>query len=159
MSGLFANFPIGGTVPNLILLMVIFSALEEDSFDPYFVAILGGLLLDVSLGISPGSFLIGFILLVFLVQLIFQQIVYQQFEQKYLPALVIVAQIFLFVWLWSFNSLGTNFHWSQSGLGTLSLWRKFLPNLFYTLLLMYPVYWLVGWIRSLISREINARSF
>lgn len=152
MLGLFGTFRIGGNVPNLILLLCLFLALEEDSVEAYFVAVIGGLVLDFSGGTYLGGYLFGLVLLVFLCQLLFGHVIYYQFQLKYLPLLVVGAEVLVYLWIFLYAFIIETFHWFTVTPIQISLEYNFLPNLFYTLLLMYPIYFLSIAVKSFISK-------
>jgi rod shape-determining protein MreD len=155
MSGFFAVFPLTGSTPNLIFLLSLFFALEEESVDAYFFAFFGGFLLDASSGLMYGTFLVGLIILVFLCQIIFGKIIYYQFQLKYLPLLVIGGEIFIYIWSLIYNGLINLLHWSSIAPVSISFFHGLFANIVYTLVLMYPVYFFTTALRQFILKMDN----
>ena len=93
--GLFPMLKINGYMPNLLLLLLIFFAFEKEGLDFFFVALLGGLFIDVHSAVFFGSFTLAFLCCALILHLAANQLVILELNWKYLSAAVIFSTLFV----------------------------------------------------------------
>jgi rod shape-determining protein MreD len=152
--GLAPFMQIRGQAPNLLFLLVLVFALDKNSFDFLFLAFFGGLFLDFYSGAFLGSFTFSLLLAGFLLNIAVRQLLVLEINLKYLSLILVPSQAVLFFGFYFYNWIIF-----KAGLNPYFLnWKEFLPGFavafFYNLLLLYPVYILVGYVKLLLSKYL-----
>lgn len=146
--GVFGQIRLFGAMPDLLMLLVAFLALEV--YEPesvevsalFFAALLSGLLRDFASGLYFGSLTFAYIILALAVREFFAKFMLYQSRLKYLLAMVAVAAIFMQGWQVLYSLAFWKLHLAESYLSWRILRARLLPALVYNLLLAYPMYWL-----------------
>lgn len=156
--GIFGQVRLWGTPPDVLMLLVVFLALEvhePESIDPsvlFFAALIAGLFRDFSSGLYFGSLSFAYLILAVLVREFFAKLTLYQSEFKYLLVVVAAAVVFLQGWQIIYSLAFWKLHFSQGYFSWRILRATLLPALIYNLLLAYPMYWLIKKLKSLSFR-------
>lgn len=150
-SGLFGLFPILHTTPQLVLLLLIIVAFEKPA--PYFLVIVffGGLMLDLTTNVAIGSFIIGFLICAYLGRNLYKSVIPDGSLAKHLPWVVSLSIFVLYLWIWLYNMIVGTVITSAPDLIFKKIIVVFFGTTIYSLLLIYPMYFLVEQLDKLIS--------
>jgi len=151
---LFPLLKINGYMPNLLLLLLVFFAVEKEGQDFFFVALLGGLFVDVHSAVFFGSFTLAFLCCALILHLASSQIIIFELNWKYLAGVVIFSTLFVLIFVWFYNFLAIKLGWYAGDLDFKSLPGKFFTESVYNLLLFYPIKYLV-----FIVKQFNLKVF
>jgi rod shape-determining protein MreD len=128
---------IGGGGPDLVLMMVIAWALLAEIDEAFIWAIVGGILEDLAVGLPTGTTALALVIVVFLVNLVVGNI--QRNSIIVPPAVVAIATVlFHLLMLAILNAINR-----PAQVGT-SLIYVTLPTVLFNLILMLPVFRLMG---------------
>ncbi len=141
--GFLSYIKIYGAAANLLLLLVILSALHKDIDNFIFIAAVSGIVLDVYTGVFFGSFALAFLFAALLIRLIVERIVVHELDWKYVFLVAMAAIVFTDLFVWQYNLAAWRFSLSDFAFSFSTIKRHILPELFYNALLLYPVYILV----------------
>lgn len=139
-EGFFKNFPFFGVLPNLLLLLVIYMAVEDEGNFFLGLAFFSGLILDFATQVFLGSFAVSFLLLALGLRQISQNIITLERNWKFLPLMLLLSQSAVYLWLFLFNGLVYKFGHARLFFEAKDLFNKFGYELLYNLALMYPVW-------------------
>jgi len=149
--GLFNNLQIGGQIPNLLLLLVLYFSLDKDSYDFFFLAFVSGIFLDFYSADAFGAFTLAFLLVAISARILSSRVVVLEANWKYLTLLLLGSLLCfdLVVWLYGLAaySLGLSLGYVSIRAFTASL----IPGFFYNWLLLYPMYMLYDFLKNLID--------
>lgn len=139
--GFFAVFPLGGSVPNMLLLGLLGLLITMDDIAVMlYVALIGGLLWDVYSGFPPGTYTVGFLIVGTVLFFLNEHVVFFQERLKYLPLLLLIGHTILEGWTilygWGLGAM----HLSSLVIHPLYWLTVSLYRLCYHALLLYPVY-------------------
>lgn len=144
-AGFLQNFIIyGAGSVNLLFLLTISLALLSDDLGFLPVALFSGLILDFSTGVFFGSFSLAFAFAGTLLYLIAREVVAVENNWKYLPGILLLSQLFVYVWVYFYNLLAARMGAAYAALPFLALPRHFVWEFFYNLLFFYFVWKLAG---------------
>ncbi|MDQ3018737.1 MAG: hypothetical protein M3Q64_02615 [bacterium] len=141
--GLFNVWGWHGFVPNILLLAIVSLALAFHNFDYLFIGLIGGVWFDTVYGVPIGSFSIPFLLIGTGSSLVFQKWLFTEVAWKHFIVTVIIATLFLNLWLWLYTSLLFMIKWSPLVIDPQQLLRNMVLVLIANVLLAYPVYVIV----------------
>ena len=138
-------------LPSLLFLYTLVLAVQnEEGF--YFFATLSGLYLDFSVNAYPGSFLFGFLVIIFLIRVVFSKLLFSERPARYMLIVVSLGTYFLAYWVFLYNQV---FIWLRvDQVVPIALPRPgivFVQMLLH-LALLYPVYMLDQYIQKLLER-------
>ncbi|MCL5008810.1 MAG: hypothetical protein M1400_00520 [Patescibacteria group bacterium] len=137
--GVFGNLAFFSTVPNLLLLFVIFTgSLKADLFERLFVALMAGLFADYWNGGFFGGFTLAFILLILLLQAVRSAFSLRDMDWKYFFAVFFLAYVFVGLTLWAYNFVALRSNWTEYYISFLGFLRKWPGEMLYNLVLLYP---------------------
>ncbi|HEX3095530.1 MAG TPA: hypothetical protein VHQ20_00235, partial [Patescibacteria group bacterium] len=102
--GLFSSWGWNGLVPDLILLLVIALSLVFDTFDFLFVAVVGGLWLDVVYGLPIGSFTIPLALCGTISSYILRRWLFAEIQWFHFVGAITAATVLEKVWIWGYTN-------------------------------------------------------
>lgn len=142
--GLLAPLGIGWLIPGLPLLLVICIAMEYDSLDYVFFALLSGIWLDILYGLPIGSFSGAYLLTGTISYILFRQLLWFDTGWKYYLGFVLGADILLLLWLWLYTGLLYRLHWTSLPISGLQLWHSSWKIIIVHLIFAFPVYGLIN---------------
>lgn len=149
---LFRFFPLAGTVPNLFLLITLYFAVTQDTYDFYFFAMAGGLFLDIYTRVPIGSFTLSFVFVSVAAHLLFRKILFIELHWKQVPLLIGLSVAALYMWVWVYTSGLAYFHWTEFVLPWQFVVWSLLPSILYNTASMYGMYWLGSTLVYLVRR-------
>jgi cell shape-determining protein MreD len=156
MQGLARVVPIGGIVPNLLLLLVLCLALEQGN-DFILVALIAGIMSDMGSGAIIGTFTVGYLTIGVIFHYVMNQFFYFQAGWKYLPVALVGGLVFLSVWMWFYSWILLQFHITSQSVFASPIPGSLFAQIVYSLVLLYPVYLVtnkvVGWIKKLEQKQ------
>ncbi len=138
-AGVFGQFTIGGAIPDLILLMIIYFALKHEDFDSFFIALAGGLFMDAYGGLPIGTITLGYVLIAYLAHGTFHSLISKELTWKQIPIAVIAAVVLLHGWMIGYAWLLAQLHWAGEAFVAREAAARIWPSMLYNLLLLYPV--------------------
>src|SRR5271155_5350447 len=102
--GLFSNLQIQGQIPNLLLLLTVYFALDKKGYDFFFTAFVCGIFLDF---FSPGffgAFTVAFLILALAINALVNSLMLLEINWKSLTLLLLGALVVVnfSVWLYGF---------------------------------------------------------
>jgi rod shape-determining protein MreD len=150
--GFFNNFLLFGSVPNLLLILVVFLAVNEKGNFFLILSFLAGLLLDFSTGLLPGSFALGFLFAAVLLSQIGQRTVSFERNWKFLPLAFMFCQGFIYLWIYWFCLLSAKFGQGQFVFSFLFLGKRFVWDTLYGLVLLYPAWKALAASKAVLSK-------
>jgi rod shape-determining protein MreD len=150
-AGLFSQVSVLGAVPNIVLLLVVVSALEKGSLDFVFLAILGGLVLDFYSGLFVGSYSFSLLLVGYMLQFVVNNVLVEEVTWYNLLFMVLLSVLVTHGFVYGYNYLLFNLHIANFYLDPREFLKLLLPLLAYHLLLAYPAYALGTGIRNIIA--------
>jgi rod shape-determining protein MreD len=148
--GLFGYFKFFGVTPNVLLLFVVGCCLQREADDSFFIALVGGIFLDILSGIFVGSFTFAFLLLALLLYFLIRRLVVFELSWRYLLAVTILATIFVNLFAWAADAVAFHYGWSQVVINIQVLKTHIPLEIVYNLLLAYPLYALATWLQNFI---------
>lgn len=141
--GVFHLFPIYRAVPQLILLLVIVSSAERHDLDFLYIAIAGGMFMDIVTSVAFGSFTLSFMIIGFLIRFLLQGLLAAKNPWKALPLVVILSIIIQYFWLWLYNGLLFPLKVSLSASTFTDTTALAFGAVIYSVILFFPIYWLI----------------
>jgi rod shape-determining protein MreD len=157
--GFFSHLKIFGAVPNLILVLLVVSALDRESLECFFIAVVGGIFLDFYTASYFGSFSFAFLILAGLLQILVNNFLVFDIDWKLGIGAIIVSTILihLFIYLFNLAVVGLGLGMGQSPY--LFDKTKIFFELFYNLLMLLPTYKLLDaikyFLKTLFTRRRN----
>ncbi len=133
----------GFFVPDLLLLFSLVVVWSLNNFDFLIFGILGGIWLEVFLGLPIGSLSLGLILVGSLAYLAINRWLFSEKPWQYFLGAVFLGTLLIRIWLWLFTTFLFNMEFTNLVVGIDYVWRGFLPALLVNLLLIYPVFAIV----------------
>ncbi len=152
--GVMAPLGLGWLVPGLPLLVVVCVAMEYDSWDYVFFALVGGVWMDTMYALPIGSFTAAYLLGGFLSYTVFHSLLWIEANWKYYLAFVLGADILLLVWLWAYTSILSRLQWIVLPISGAELLRHSWQIIIIHLIFAFPVY---GVINAAVGRWKNLR--
>lgn len=141
--GLFGVWGWNGFVPDLILLLVIALSLVFDGLDYLFVAVIGGIWLDIVYALPIGGFVIPLVLAGTISSFFLRRWFFSDVRWYHFVGAIIAATLLVKLWLGFYTNILFIFDWYHYSLS----WSQLFANLIYSIaanvLLAYPVYVLV----------------
>lgn len=147
---LFPLISIYGSVPNLLLVLIVMMVAQKDE-QLLWVACLSGLFLDFYTGVFVGSFSIAFLLISAIFYFAINQVFVFSVNWKFIVGGIIIAVFITDFVLWGYNSIVFNLGWSVFALPFKSLLVRAPSEIIYDLLLLYPVNLLLRGIEGMVS--------
>ncbi len=158
--GVFPTLSFYGVLPNLLLILLVTVSLSKAKPElSFFVAFIGGLILDFSSGIFFGSFTITFLCLALILELITKNFLVIDIDWKYQIIIFILVLILANLLLYGFSLLAFYLHWVKEKADFTPLKGTLLPFLAYNLLLFYPIKRLVVAFNFLEQKYLNKQDF
>jgi rod shape-determining protein MreD len=145
--GVFSYLKIFGAVPNLLLIFLVVLFLQSGHEDYFVLALLSGLLLDFYAGTFPGSFAFAFLFLGVLLSICIRYLLMLESDWKSLLSVLTVAVFFVAVFVRLYSLAVVWLHWSPQVLDFQGFWLKTVAELAYSLLLLYPMSYLVKFLK------------
>ena len=158
-AGGFQHFSILHAVPQLVLLLVILVAAERKNLDYLFVAIVGGVLLDFTTSIAFGSYTLSFLVIGMLAKFLFEDMLLARSPLKHIPWIVSSAIILQHFWIWLYNGTLIRFHSSYIPLRLSEAMLIAIGAIIYTLLLLFPAYWIIEKLNDYIEHLDNRKKY
>lgn len=157
--GIFSNLSFFGAVPNLFLLFVIFSAsLKESLFERLFIAFLSGLFVDYWNGGFFGGYTLVFLLLCLVLQALRSAFTLADMDWKYFALILLLSFVLSSLSLWLYNFIAFRLHWTEYYSSFFGLVKKWPAELFYNLVMLYPVKKFFGFVQKLNQRYFEVKS-
>lgn len=141
--GLFSVWGWQGLVPNLLLLIIVSTALAFNNLDYLMFAFIGGIWFDTLYGLPLGSFAVPFIFIGLACSLAFQRWLFAEVAWWHFILATFLGTIALNAWLWIYTNGLHAFDWSPIAIHSGQLLRTTLFMLVANVLLAYPVYVIV----------------
>lgn len=138
--GLFGYLPFYDQVPNLLLLLLIFYAIEKKNFDFFFIAFFSGVLLDFFSASFFGGFTLAFLVMAAIENLLSRIFIVFELNWKSLAILLFGSQIMFNIFLWLYYFCSYKLGWTPESPDLAVYLRGFLFSYIYNLILAYPVY-------------------
>ena len=91
-------------LPNLGLLFALVLAIQKQK-GSYFFGILAALLLEFSVNVFPGAYLLAFVIMIYATRMVFNKLIFSEKAAKYLVAVVVLSTIFMQLWVFNYNKL------------------------------------------------------
>lgn len=139
----------------LLLFLLVLVTNNEEGY--YFFAVLAGVYMDFTVNAFPGTYLLAYILLVFLIRLIFDKVIFNQNPIGYLLLSVSSVTIVLPFWVYLYNQV---FYWLKIG-GAIGLGFPTLKEIFIrlicNLILLFPIYFLENNVNNIITKLRHSR--
>ncbi|MBL8030512.1 MAG: rod shape-determining protein MreD [Candidatus Doudnabacteria bacterium] len=155
-AGFFRNFEFFGVLPNLLLLLLVYTALEDEDYFFLGFGFFTGLVLDFATQVFVGSFALGFLFAALLLRQISQNIISLERNWKFLPLMLGVAQLVVYAWIFFLNGLAHRFGHAQVFFEAKYLLNRFGWEFLYNLALMYPV-WKLAEIPKVLQVKFSGR--
>lgn len=149
--GFFGIFPIGRQVPNLLFLFVVIFALDKKNLDFFFVATLGGILLDFYSTSFFGGWTLGFLLAGAFIYSLSENFIFLELNWKTFTFLLFGGLVVLNFILWLYGLLTFKFGWTVSYIELNTFTHEFFTSFLYNWLLLYPMYIFCNWLKDLIE--------
>lgn len=149
--GLFPYIRLWGAEPNLLLLTVVIFALEKGEYDFFFVALCAGIFLDIYSGFFFGGFTLTFLLLGYLLHLLVSKVLMMELGAKALVIIISVCTLLSLLMVWLYNWAAFKFGYIPDVLDFHTLEFRILPEIFYNLLIGYPLYLFIIWFKEKIA--------
>jgi rod shape-determining protein MreD len=138
--GLFGQYRLFGQIPNLLLLLVIYFALDKKGHDFFFISFVCGLFLDFYSTSFFGGYTLAFLLLATSLYLLAGSFVVLELNWKSLSFLLLGSLFLLKLVLFSYAFLVYKFNWAADYAKLNFSWISFIAEYAYNLLLLYPAY-------------------
>lgn len=158
-AGGFQHFSILHAVPQLVLLLVVLVAAERKNLDYIFVAIMGGIFLDFTTSLAFGSYTLSFLIIGFAAKFLFDEMLLARSPLKHIPWIVSSAILFQYLWIWLYNGTLIRFHSSYLPLRISDAMLIAIGAIIYTLLLLFPAYWIIEKLNDYIERLENRKKY
>lgn len=141
--GLFTSWGWNGLVPDMILLIVIALSLVFEGFDYLFVALIGGIWLDIVYGLPVGSFTIPMAFCGAVSSMLLRKWLFSEVKWYHFIGAIIAATLLLKMWIWLYSNMLFAFHWYASAVSGQQIVRNLIWAMIANVLLAYPVYVIV----------------
>lgn len=155
--GFFSNWSVYWQIPNLLFLFSLCFVLDNEGFDFVFVSFISGLFLDFFSADFFGGFTLSLLVISFIIYLFINNVVNIQVRFRSLAISVFVALVLNALILWFYGLVIYKLNLSQSHI----LFKTYMVNLpsqlFYSLILIYPVYFLASNLREFVDNLIVRR--
>ncbi len=138
--GIFSVWGWNGLVPDLILLLVIALSVVFDTLDYLFVAIVGGIWLDVVYGLPIGSFTIPLALCGTISSYVLRRWLFSEIRWYHFVGAIAAATVLVKVWVWLYANLLFIFHWFSYGVSGKEMSGHLVFGIIFNVILAYPVY-------------------
>ncbi len=152
IAGGFHHFTILRAVPQLVLLLVIVVAAERKNLDYLFVAIVGGVFMDFATSVAFGSFTLSFIVIGFVAKFLFDEMLLARSPLKHVPWIVSAAIASQYLWIWLYNGTLIRFESAYLPLRLSDTMIMAIGAIIYTLILLFPAYWIMDKLNEYIER-------
>ena len=147
--GLLDGFAIASAMPNLLFILLVIFALEKNSRDFFFFAVISGLFLDFYSGAYFGSYSFSFLLIGSLLHALAQNVILAEANWKYLVAFLAASLFLTDIFIWAYNLVVFRIGWSGQFFDS-SLWQKqYLWELVYDLVFLYPIFRFTGLLKQI----------
>ena len=148
--GLFGQLPINGQVPNLLFLLTLYFVLDKKDNDFLFVAFVCGLFLDFfSVGFF-GRFTLAFLLTAFCLRLFSDTVELGQNFQTLASAFMATFTLYSIL-IFLLEIVVFKFNWSAQAPESKIIFSRFLVNILYNLLLLYPMHFAFNFLRRTVE--------
>jgi hypothetical protein len=157
--GFFSHLKFFGAVPNLILVLLVVSALDRESLECFFIAVVGGIFLDFYTASYFGSFSFAFLILAGLLQILVNNFLVFDIDWKLGVAALTVSTVLVhfFIYLFNLAVVGLGIGMGQSPY--LLDKTKIFFELLYNLMALLPTYKLLDaikyFLKTLFTRRRN----
>lgn len=149
---IFNLYEFRGFIPNLLLLFTLATIVSFEEWDFIFLAIFGGLWMDVMLGLPVGSNILGLLIICLLMVWLLNQWLLATKNWRHFLGAILIGSIFMHLWIWFYSSAIQAIGWHWVSVDTEIMLKTLLPGLLANLLLAYPVFIFVELIAGLIGR-------
>ena len=148
--GLFNNLQFYGQAPNLLMLMIIFLALDKDDLSFFPVVFVAGLFMDAFSANFFGGWTLSFLILALLLNFLSSRLMVFELNWKSLTLLVCGAWFLLNFCLWVYGFFIFKANLMPDYTGIKIFYGNFLPGLIYNWLFIYPMYLFVNFLKTLV---------
>ena len=154
-SGLAPYIQIHGQGPNLLFLFIFILAIEATELDFMLPALLAGLFLDFYSGATFGSFTAALLITVFFVHKAVRQLAGLESNLKYLSLVLLPAQVAFTLIFYAYGFMAFKAGFSLVPPSSAQWLSRFLISFSFNLVLLYPIYILVGYLKSFMEKYIT----
>lgn len=142
-QAVFSIADLGYWTPDLLLLLTLAVVWSFSNFNFIFIAVLGGLWLEILLGLPVGALSLGMVLIGSILQVVINKWFYSEKPWQFFVIGVVAGTIVLQTWIYLYTQ-----SLSALEIGTITFpreyfWRSLIPASIMNLLLIYPVFALV----------------
>ncbi len=138
-------------MPNLLLIFLIFHSLDKENNDFFFIALASGLLLDFYSATFTGTFMLSFLIVGLILHLLATNVIVLEINWKIMAVLSAATLALTDVLVWFFSWSAFKLGWAKYLIDISMLRHRFLVDLVCNLLLLYPMYLLAGFIKSVVE--------
>ncbi len=138
--GIFPYLKIFGTVPNLLLLFLIFFVLEKKDNEIYFVAFFSGLFLDFTSGWLIGGYTFSLLFVAFILSFISYRLAIFKISLKSISLAIVFCLLVSKIVVLAFGFLAFKFNLWPVEVRVGLIRPEIFAEIFYNLLLAYPIY-------------------
>jgi rod shape-determining protein MreD len=142
-GGVFNVFPIFRTVPQLLMLLLAIVAAEQKNSDFIFIALAAGFMMDMVSSVAIGSFTLSYFFIGFGVKYLFENVLLASNSWKHLPWIVSIAIAAQSLWVWLYNGTLARTSAMVPAFSVSEILVLSVGSIIYTLIVFFPVYWLV----------------
>lgn len=144
-------------LPDLVLLYTLILVCQNDK-GFYFFAIFSAIYLDFYISLYPGTYLISFLLIIFLIRVVFDKFIFSEKPARYLLLIVMATTVFLYYWAYLYNLLVFTLRFvPEMRFVTLPI-RVQISQVLIHLVFLYPVYMLNQFVQEKLERFEQRRS-
>ncbi len=155
--GFFSHLKFFGVVPNLILVLLVVSALDRESLECFFIAVVGGIFLDFYSTSYFGSFSFAFLAVAGFLQILVNNFLVFDIDWKLGIAALVVSTVAVHLFIYTFNLIVISLGIGMGQTPYLLDKTQIISELIYNLLLLLPIYKLLDaikyFLKSLFSRR------
>jgi cell shape-determining protein MreD len=139
-------------IPSLVFIVCLSFALERDSNEFFFWALLGGLWMDFYSGDFVGTFAVAFLVTMYLVHIIVTDIVAVEVNWKLLSVSVAGSLALLYLIIWGYSYALVRLTAPAASMVFRPTWHGFIIELIADLILVYPVFLFADWLKATVRR-------
>jgi hypothetical protein len=155
-AGFLPGFELFSALPNLLLILVLYFALETEGEFYLPLAFVSGLVLDLSTGVFLGSFSVAFLLISAGLRAFSRDVAVIHSNWKYFPFILLVSQCILYAWLYGYNRMADYIGAFSNLLNFRLLVTRFVWEFVYNLLFIYPV-WQLAYAAQKLAAKFSFR--
>jgi cell shape-determining protein MreD len=153
-QGLFRTLYLGAFAPDLFLLLTLATLWSSNNFDYLLFAVLGGIWMELVLGLPIGSLSFGLIIVGTTTYLILNRWLFSEKPWQYFLLAVVLGTIGTNLWLWVYVNILNVFMWSQFQISFALIYHRIFYALILNIILIYPIYAII----ELIARYLQTSS-